>query len=92
MQTPVHHLPLANNCWYGIADVQTIQLSWLPTVELYTGGSTHVEVNKSYTLWQDDNEPRILRVRVWLHKHCTRYNSESHSNKPLLYLARQMSL
>lgn len=50
----------ANNCWYGIADVQTIQLPWLPTVELYTGGSSQVEDNKSDTLWQDENEPRIL--------------------------------
>lgn len=49
----------ANNCWYGIADVQTIQLSWLHTVELYTGGSSHVEVNKSDTLRQDEKEPRI---------------------------------
>ena len=86
----------ANNCWYGIADVKTMRRLWLPTVASHTGVSSHVEVNKSDTLRQDEKEPRILSrmVRVWLHKFCTRYNNESNDgyHQPMLYLARQMSL
>ena len=50
----------ANNCWYGIADGRSIHRSWLPTIARDTRVSTHVEVNKSDTLRQDEKEPRIL--------------------------------
>ena len=50
----------ANNYWYGIADVQSIHRLWLPTIARDIRVSTHVEANKSDTLRQDENEPRIL--------------------------------